>query len=76
MTKLLDKALAALRVLSPNEQDDIARIILQLAGTKETAAVELSADERRAIDKSKAAAARGEFASDEQVRAVWAKHGL
>ena len=76
MTKLLDKALAALRVLSPNEQDDIARIILQLAGTEETAAVELSVDERRAIDKSKAAAARGEFASDEQVRAVWAKHGL
>jgi hypothetical protein len=76
MTKLLDKALEALRVLSPNEQDDIARIILQLAGEDETAAVELSADERRAIEESKAAAARGEFASDEQVRAVWAKHGL
>jgi hypothetical protein len=76
MTKLLDKALEALRVLSPNEQDDIARIILQLAGEDETAAVELSADERRAIEESKAAAARDEFASDEQVRAVWAKHGL
>lgn len=24
----------------------------------------------------KAAATRGEFATDEQVRAVWAKHGL
>jgi len=76
MTKLLDKALAALRVLSPDEQDDIARIILQLAGKEEPATVKLSADERQAIDQSKAAATRGEFASDEQVRAAWAKHGL
>ena len=45
-------------------------------GREDTAPVEFSPDERKAIDKSKAAAARGEFASDEQVRAVWAKHGL
>ncbi len=32
--------------------------------------------EQAAIAASKAAAARGEFATDEQVRAVWAKHGL
>ena len=76
MTKLLEQALEAMRVLSADEQDDIARVILQLAGRETPAPIELSQDERRAIDKSKAAAARGEFASDEQVRAVWAKHGL
>jgi predicted transcriptional regulator len=38
--------------------------------------VALSTDERAAIAASKAAAARGEFATDEQVRAIWAKHGL
>jgi hypothetical protein len=38
--------------------------------------VALSTDERVAIAASKAAAARGEFAADEQVRAIWAKHGL
>ena len=38
--------------------------------------VPLSPEEREAIAHSKAAAARGEFATDEQVRAVWAKHGL
>ena len=42
----------------------------------EAVQVALSADEREAIAASKAAAARGEFASDEQVRATWAKHGL
>ena len=76
MTKLLEQALEAVRVLSANEQDDIARVMLQLAGREDTAPVDLSPDERKAIDKSKAAAARGEFASDEEVRAVWAKHGL
>jgi len=75
MTKLLDDALAAARGLPPAAQDDIARIVLRLAGTDE-APVALSPDERAAIATSKAAAARGEFASDEQVRVVWAKHTL
>jgi len=38
--------------------------------------VALTPEERAAVEKSKAAAARGEFATDEEVRAVWAKHGL
>ncbi len=75
MTKLLEQAFEAARVLSPELQDDIARLMFQLAGDEEPPVV-LSADERSAIDRSKAAAARGEFATDEQVRAVWAKHGL
>jgi hypothetical protein len=76
MTKLLDRALEAARNLPADAQDDIARVVLQLAGTEETDRVVLSADERAAIAISKAAAARGEFATDEQVRATWAKHGL
>ena len=56
-------------------QDDIARMILLLAAEDEPEPVELSPDERDAIAVSKAAAARGEFATDEQVRAVWAKFG-
>lgn len=76
MTKLLDRALQAALRLSPDAQDDIARIVLQLAQTDDEPPVALSPDERAAIAISKAAAARGEFASDEQVRAVWDKHGL
>jgi hypothetical protein len=76
MTKLLDRALEVARGLPPNEQDEIARVVLQLAGIDEVVPVVLSADERAAIDLSKAAAKRGEFATDEQVRATWAKHGL
>lgn len=75
MTKLLDQALEIARALPAEAQDDIARIVMQLVGDEGTP-VTLSADERAAITKSKAAAARGEFATDGDVRAVWAKHGL
>ena len=76
MTKLLDNALAAVRNLPPANQDEIARAILRLTGTDDEPPVALSTDERAAIAASKAAAARGEFASDERVRATWVKHGL
>ena len=76
MTKLLDRALKAARNLSPGEQDDLARIILRLTGAEDESPVPLTAEEEAAIAESKAAAARGEFATDEQVRAAWAKRGL
>jgi hypothetical protein len=72
MTKLLEQAVEAARKLSPEEQDDIAHAIMQLAGQGDTAP--LSDDERAAIARSKAAAANGEFATDDEVRLVWAKH--
>jgi hypothetical protein len=76
MTKLLEQALQVARELPSEAQDDIARIILQLAGADDAAPVALSSDERAAIAASKEAAARGEFATGEQVRAAWAKYGL
>ena len=76
MTKLLDEAVEAVRRLPSDDQDDIARAIMQLAGSDLSAPVALSPEEREAIARSKAAADRGEFATEEQVRAVWGKHGL
>ena len=76
MTKLLDQAIEAVRVLSPSEQDDIADVILRLAHADRQPPVPLTDDERKAIARSREAAARGEFATDDEVRAVWAKHGL
>jgi hypothetical protein len=76
MTKLLDRALEAARSLPPARQDDIARVILRLAGAEDEAPVPLTPEEQAAVAASKTAAARGEFATDEELRAVWAKHGL
>jgi hypothetical protein len=75
MTKLFEQAIEAARKLPPDEQDDIARAIMQLAGAGDVVPVPLTPEERDAISRSKAAAARGEFASDDEIRAVWAKHG-
>ncbi len=75
MTKLLDRAVEAARNLPPDAQDELARLVLQLAGDGEPP-MALTLEERAAIASSKEAAARGEFATDEHVRAVWAKHGL
>jgi hypothetical protein len=77
MSTLLDQAVAAARSLSPDAQDDIARVVLRLAGTEdEETPLKLTRAEQDAIARSKAAAGRGEFATDAEVRAVWSKHGL
>ena len=76
MTKLLDDAVATARTLPTHAQDEIARLILRLAGADVLPPVILSTDEHAAIAASRAAAARGEFATDAQVRTVWAKHDL
>ncbi len=76
MTKLLDQAFDAARNLPSDEQDNIAHVVLRLAGADDEPPVSLTPEEQAAITASKAAAERGEFATDEQVHAVWAKHGL
>ena len=76
MSTLLDEAIDTVRGLPLSEQDDIARAILRLAGLADAGPTVLDPAEKAAIDRSKAAAARGEFAGDDEVAAVWAKHGL
>lgn len=76
MTELLERAVETARSLPPAVQDEIAHLILMVAQEDEEPIYELSRSESSAIALSRAAAARGEFATDEQVRAIWAKHGL
>jgi len=60
----------------PDEaQDDLARILLQLAGVDQPP-YELTSEEAADLDASLTEAAKGEFATDDEARAVWAKHGL
>ena len=74
MTALLDQAIAAARQLPPEAQDEIARSVLFLAG-EEAEPVELTAAERAWLAPSLAQAARGEFATDDEVAALLAKYG-
>ncbi|MBI3418991.1 MAG: hypothetical protein HY053_02510 [Proteobacteria bacterium] len=75
MTSLLEEALEAVRRLPPDSQDEIARAMLALADDGEPRPVALSPEEQAAIARSKTAVARGEYATDDQVRAAWAKRG-
>src|SRR6516165_12421692 len=49
MTKLLDEAFETVRRLPSHDQDDIARAIIQLAGSDLAAPIALSPEEREAI---------------------------
>jgi hypothetical protein len=75
VTKLLEQAVDTVRALPPETQDDIARLWLQLAGDEQPA-VPLTADEAASLAEALAQASRRDFATDEQVRSVWAKRGL
>jgi hypothetical protein len=75
MTKLFEQAVETARGLPPEVQDDIARVVLKLAGDDQPGMM-LTAEEKASFAKSRGEAARREFATDEQVRAIWAKHGL
>lgn len=76
MIELLERALVMARKLPVDAQDDIARVVLRLAGADDEPPLPLTKEEQAAIAASKTAAERGELATDEQVRAACAKHGL
>jgi len=75
MTDLLEQAVEIVRALPSDQQDELARVLLRLVDADHEP-VSLSNDERTAIAASKAAAVRGEFATEEEVSAVWASYGL
>ncbi|GJD57207.1 hypothetical protein [Methylobacterium dankookense] len=75
MTDLLEKAVAAARELPADLQDDIARMVLALAG-EDQEPYRFSPAEEAEEDAADAAEARGDYASDDEIRAVWAKYGL
>ena len=75
MTKLFEHAVDVARALPPEVQDDLARVLLELAGEGQPV-VELTPEEEASFHESLAQADRREFATDEEVRAVWAKYGL
>ncbi|WP_093565066.1 hypothetical protein [Methylobacterium sp. 174MFSha1.1] len=75
MTELLEKAIERARALPPETQDEVARAMLVVLDDEQSLVV-LGPEEKASFAKSLAQAARGEFASDERMRAIWAKHGL
>jgi predicted transcriptional regulator len=74
MTKLLEKAIAKVRELSAEDQDAVAVAVLSMA--EETLVVALDDETRAAIREGLEQARRGEFVPDEEIEALWKRHGL
>jgi hypothetical protein len=70
MTKLLEKALATVRLLPPENQDEIARAMLALAGD-DAEPEDIDPAHLADVLESLAQAKRGAFASDAQVEAAF-----
>jgi predicted transcriptional regulator len=70
MTELLEKAVEAVRRLAPEAQDNIARVMLSLAGQEEEPEP-IDPNDLSAILEGLAQAERGEFASDTEVEAAF-----
>jgi hypothetical protein len=74
MTRLLEQAVATVAALPDDVQDEVAYMLLNFAGIEQPT-YELTPEEHADLAEAEAEAARGEFATDEEVRAMWAKYG-
>ena len=70
MTKRLEQAIKKIRELSDADQDDAADLLLMLAA-RAAAPEKLDEATRAAIREGVAQARRGEFASDEEIAAIF-----
>jgi hypothetical protein len=72
MTMLLERAVETVRALPPEAQDVVARFLLQLTHEDE-GAIPLTAEEEADLAAADEEVARGDFATDDEVAALWAK---
>lgn len=75
MTKLLEQAIAKVRTLPAEEQDELALTLLAMAD-RSSQIVELDDETRAVIQEGLEQARRGEFVSDEEMAALWKRYGL
>jgi hypothetical protein len=75
MTKLLERGIEAVSKLPPDEQDLVGEWLLELAGAGLREYV-LTPEQIEDVKKAIEEADRGEFATDEEVEAVWRRFGL
>lgn len=75
MTKLLEQAIEAARQLSPEEQDELGRMIMEIvSGGSDEDVYILSDEENAAIDIGLAQLERGEYVTERELQAVLAKY--
>jgi hypothetical protein len=73
MSVLLDQAIAKVRELPEDEQELAAQALLTFAKLAKQGTYRLSPEERAVIAESRAQVLRGEFATDAEVEAAYAR---
>jgi len=71
MTRLLEQAVASVSALPEEMQDEVARMLLAFAGIEQPP-IRLTPEGEADLAEIE----RGECATDEEVRAMWAKYDL
>ena len=74
MTKLFERGIKAVKALPPERQDMVGALLLDIAKMN-SGEYTLTAEQLADLELSIAQADRGEFASDEEVAAMWKKFG-
>lgn len=75
ISKRLEKAIEAAKAW-PQDRQEAAAEVLEQMNTLTATPYKLSAEERSDLEEALAEARRGEFASDAEVTAMFARHGL
>ena len=75
MTKLLESAIAEMRKLPPEDQDEAAEMLLWAIETRRRV-LPLEEEIIAAIKEGLPQARRGEFATDDELGDVWKRHDL
>jgi hypothetical protein len=75
ISERLKKALEAVKAW-PSDRQDAAAEVLEHMNQLATSPYQLSEEERADLEEALAEARRGEFASDAEVAAMFARHGL
>ena len=75
-SKNMQRALDAVRAMSPEHQDFLAAELMEHARLLTLPPTRLSPEERAELEEALASARRGEFAGDAEVSTMYARHGL
>ncbi|HJE22231.1 MAG TPA: hypothetical protein K8W01_01035 [Methylorubrum populi] len=75
MTKLLERAMERAQALPADMQDEIARLVLAYAG-EDGAVLTLTPEEEADLREARAEMERGDFATDDEVSAVFSKYRM
>lgn len=76
MNAILDKAIKAAATLSEDDQIEVAEGVLAFVELRHAKSPFLTPEQVAGVEEARAAARRGEFATDEEMAGTWKRFGL